>query len=647
MPTIIDALIVTLGLEAAGFASGAAKTTAGLRQVSGASDRTGKDLDQMARVATQGIARVRNEVLGLFALLTAGRGMKELASDIMHTDIASGRMATTLGLSAKELSGWQGAAERAGGSADAIASSMQSLSSQIEGFKQNGQGGENFIPWLARLHVSLKDAQNQWKSVSQLYEDIASSADFQRMDSKAQNSLLAHLGVDPGTVQLLAKGLDIVRQLRGEATTRNAPTAEDVQRARDLQNALINLRDDGEGFARSIANDISPAVTDMLRQLDRWLVREMPGWEQELGGDIKGIIKSLEGLNWTGKNGFWDQCREVLHEAHDILMAIVNWKPPGWLKTILGIHDTPVPRDDPFTVAPSLNKNEDADLAERRQHPRPNANPNDVITRDPRGAPPAEESWYDRARRWWNGTPAPTTPGATRQSGPALDPQDVHLTSYGPREVHSASDPRGIRNNNPTNLEYVGQEGATREAGPGRFAAFNSMADGIRAAAHQLRLYEARGVNTVQAIISKWAPSFENNTGGYIGSVVKSMGLDPNQRIDVGNSETMKALIKAITTVEVGRGKVSDGQIEAALAMGDASTRLAQLRSGTAVDAGARWADNRSVTNNNTTGHHSTTTNHVGQVVIHTQAKEGKEIASTIRSYLADPLYQQGRRANA
>ena len=146
--------------------------------------------------------------------------------------------------------------------------------------------------------------------------------------------------------------------------------------------------------------------------------------------------------------------------------------------------------------------------------------------------------------------------------GSAQTPSVGNSIPSGPTETHSASDPRGIRNNNPGNLNFAGQRGAHLESGPNaRFAAFNTMQEGLGALANQLHLYAARGVDTVNTIINKYAPGFENNTNGYIASVVRGTGLNPNAHLNLDDPATMQSLMKAITTVEVGRNRISDTQI--------------------------------------------------------------------------------------
>ena len=84
--------------------------------------------------------------------------------------------------------------------------------------------------------------------------------------------------------------------------------------------------------------------------------------------------------------------------------------------------------------------------------------------------------------------------------------------------------PRGIRNNNPLNIRltatrWVGMRAKQEDKG---FCQFNSMAYGWRAAFLLLfSYYYKHGLETVRAIISRWAPPTDgNNTEAYIASVV-------------------------------------------------------------------------------------------------------------------------------
>lgn len=130
--------------------------------------------------------------------------------------------------------------------------------------------------------------------------------------------------------------------------------------------------------------------------------------------------------------------------------------------------------------------------------------------------------------------------------------------------------PRGIRNNNPGNLNFVGQKGAHKEdhGDSSRFAAFDTMADGIRALRDQLMIYGRRGINTIEGIISKYAPPSENNTQGYIAGLSQRVGAPPNAPLNMADIAVQQQMISGISRIENGPGWITLAQIKEALGGG-------------------------------------------------------------------------------
>ena len=125
---------------------------------------------------------------------------------------------------------------------------------------------------------------------------------------------------------------------------------------------------------------------------------------------------------------------------------------------------------------------------------------------------------------------------------------------------------RGERNNNPGNLNYVGQAGASLEKPGGRFAKFETAYDGLKAMARQLMLYAQRGINSVEGIISTWAPSSENNTGAYINAISSKLGVDPGAALNLQNPQVLSQLMDGIIRHENGRNIYSGELVNRAAA---------------------------------------------------------------------------------
>ncbi|EHG3720814.1 lytic transglycosylase [Salmonella enterica subsp. diarizonae serovar 11:k:z53] len=138
------------------------------------------------------------------------------------------------------------------------------------------------------------------------------------------------------------------------------------------------------------------------------------------------------------------------------------------------------------------------------------------------------------------------------------DPRSVGQTirgiGEGEPEQHAQAAKRGERNNNPGNLNFAGQAGATLERPGGRFARFETAFDGLRALSRQLVLYAGRGINSVEKIISTWAPASDNNnTAAYIQAVSQRLGVNPQAALNINDPQTMSALMSSIIHHENGR----------------------------------------------------------------------------------------------
>lgn len=122
--------------------------------------------------------------------------------------------------------------------------------------------------------------------------------------------------------------------------------------------------------------------------------------------------------------------------------------------------------------------------------------------------------------------------------------------------------PRGIRNNNPGNIELGSDrwQGLSESQTDGRFAQFDAPEYGIRAMAKVLNSYQSKhGLNTPRQMINRWAPSSENDVGSYAASVAKNSGLDPDRPIDLSRDGAV--LIEAMIQHENGQQPFSREQV--------------------------------------------------------------------------------------
>jgi len=161
----------------------------------------------------------------------------------------------------------------------------------------------------------------------------------------------------------------------------------------------------------------------------------------------------------------------------------------------------------------------------------------------------AAEGLELRGGRWNSPTNTPTREYERRKGIPTNKPP---RTKYAQIRLPNT---RGVRNNNPGNIRhdpnefYAGQTGVDKDG----FRIFKTPAYGIRAMMIKLQKYDSEhGLNTIEAIISRWAPPVENDTAKYIHFVAKRTGFNPNQKLDLYDLQTLVELTNAIAKMDSG-----------------------------------------------------------------------------------------------
>lgn len=148
-------------------------------------------------------------------------------------------------------------------------------------------------------------------------------------------------------------------------------------------------------------------------------------------------------------------------------------------------------------------------------------------------------------------TPATTSDAPT---SPRITPRTAASTSGSdPDAPLDMALPRSVRTNNPGAMEFgpfARTQGARRS--DGRYAVFDDVDAGYRAQETLLRSYMARGFNTPEKIVGRWAPANvdNNSTSAYTNAVAKALGIRPDQPVP---PDRIGDLAEAMAAYEAGR----------------------------------------------------------------------------------------------
>ncbi|MCS4508882.1 structural protein P5 [Xylophilus ampelinus] len=131
--------------------------------------------------------------------------------------------------------------------------------------------------------------------------------------------------------------------------------------------------------------------------------------------------------------------------------------------------------------------------------------------------------------------------------------------------------PRGIRNHNPGNIDRTAERWqgmAADQSSDPRFVVFIGPVWGLRALVKVLLSYQRKyNLRTPAAIIGRWAPPVENDTGAYARQVAKALGVLPGDQIDLQDPATLACIVPAIVAHENGQQPYPETLIRQAVAL--------------------------------------------------------------------------------
>lgn len=322
MATLIDSLIVSLGLDAKDFEAGQKKAAEAFLKTRKAAQDDGKRVEQAAKGMSDGISGVTRRVLELYALFLGGKGLKEFVSGLVSGDAALGRFSANLGMSPQLVSGWQMAVERMGGTGAAVAGTMERLGKALYDMRYNGKGlpKEFFqLEQLANLSIptdrGLPAYMNAMaEALKRVYAANPARAHF----------LAQGLGIDDSTFNLMVK-MGGATGAYVESLKNLAPTKEAIKAAQDLQASWATLEQNATSLGNALLSTLGPQLAKILQQMTDWINKNHDWLMTNIVDAVHQFATWIASIDWVsvgkGLSDFGDGAMAVVHAVGDIQTA--------------------------------------------------------------------------------------------------------------------------------------------------------------------------------------------------------------------------------------------------------------------------------------------------------------------------------------
>ena len=301
MATIIDSLLVKLGLDSSEFEAKKSKVDKGLKDTGAEAEKTGSKLKKSGKDGADGFENVAKSAAKFLAIIGGTMAVKRFIENQIEANAALDRFAQNLDQSANSISAWSNAAELAGGSAEGLQGTMDMLSKSQTELQLTGQS--SLIPYFSALGMSLADTQGKARPVNDLLLDLSDR--FSKMDRTTANNMGRMMGIDQGTMQLLLKGRSEVELMIARQKEYGAVTKQQAEEASRLRNAMVSSRQSFEAFGRELLSAAIPALEGLFKLfegLGDWM-RENKEFVQTfltiMAAGLVGIAVAVTPINLT------------------------------------------------------------------------------------------------------------------------------------------------------------------------------------------------------------------------------------------------------------------------------------------------------------------------------------------------------------
>lgn len=283
MPTVIDAFVVTLGLDPSGWKKGQRDVREQTKRTKDEAAAAGRDIEAGGQRVAQFLGGVRGQLVGLFATLGSGAAVAAFTKNTLTADAATGRLAKNLGLATEELAAWQGLTRQVGGTNAEAEASLQSL---VNGFQQIQLTGQSpLIPYLQLLGVSLKDLERPTDTLLKLADA------FSRMDPSRAQTLGTGMGLSPSMVTVLMQGREATEKLLAEQLRLGVVNKQQAEQAQRVQASWDKMAQSGRALGRDLVAAAAPGIEWVAEKL-----QDLAAWAQKHEPVVRGAFIALAGV---------------------------------------------------------------------------------------------------------------------------------------------------------------------------------------------------------------------------------------------------------------------------------------------------------------------------------------------------------------
>ncbi|MGI4313340.1 transglycosylase SLT domain-containing protein [Klebsiella pneumoniae] len=319
--TVIDALLITLGLDTSDFRKGQKDVSDDLKKQREDAKKTAKEMAEQGKKAAAFFGSIKTELLALTGVTVTAGGLMSLVKNTTSSLMDLSIQSKALGMTARELDGFGKAAESAG-------SSFERITAALQGFQAAKQGslfGDTSSPIFSGMRmltaltgdtfdVYSKDAKSLARSYLESLRKVK--------DPNIRRQIGAMGGFDDATIQRNQEGRflpDVDRLTKSSGITDASTTG-----AKEFTAAWAELNQSLETTKNQFYTFLIPYVRDfnvVLRDLSNWMKSHPEEMKQKVDAFFGAIESGAKMADKAAQEvGGWENAIKLL-----IGLKVATW----------------------------------------------------------------------------------------------------------------------------------------------------------------------------------------------------------------------------------------------------------------------------------------------------------------------------------
>lgn len=289
MATIIDALLVTLGLDVSGYQKGQRTAEESLKKFGQTNAAEAKRMDAQAKAMGEGFNKVKQDILSMTAAALGSKGVVSFLKTMSDGQAALAQKSRDFGESSKTIDVIGHAFKRLGGSAEGV----QGLFQNIHDAMTDASMGKDspVLSALNALGVTVLDASGKTRTMTDIIDELNRAFNDTKFTEQQKIRLGQMLSADPNTANVLRRSVAEYQAAMDAAKKHSSVTDQSAESARKLATAWAALGDDLSIVGERIFSNAIPALVTLTKEVDRALEKFL-----ELDKKVGGAASTAAGV---------------------------------------------------------------------------------------------------------------------------------------------------------------------------------------------------------------------------------------------------------------------------------------------------------------------------------------------------------------